>query len=263
MPCNKALKIRQLSYSVSHKQLLNNIDLIAECGQSTAIIGPNGAGKSTLLKAVSGAICCTASEMEFCDKNLKQWKVDQRACSVAVLSQENSLEFPFSCEEVVAMGRIPHSSGKLKDRAVVQAVMALMDITHLQRRLYTQLSGGEKQRTQLARVFAQLWPDREDDSSPRLLLLDEPTAYLDLGHQQQLMNVIRDFATANTAVLMVLHDVNLAAQYADKVVVLNEGIRIAEGKAGEVLNERLLSELFAADLKTFHHPETNRPFVYI
>ncbi len=263
MPSTDRLVVNKLSCGVDNKMLLRGIDLLANCGEITTVIGPNGAGKSTLLKAIAGDIACSAAQMDFCNQDLRAWKVEQRACALAVLSQENSLEFPFSCEEVVAMGRLPHSSGRKKDRQVVMAAMAKMDITHLEKRLYTQLSGGEKQRTQLARVFSQLWTEEQSEHKPRLLLLDEPTAYLDLGHQQQLMRAIRAFAETKVAVLMVLHDVNLAAQYSDKVLVLNEGECMASGETAEVLSKALLSELFAAELSTLQHPESKRPLVFI
>ena len=141
------------------------------------------------------------------------------------------------------------------------AALEAMDMTQLRDRLYTHLSGGEKQRTQLARVMAQIW--RGEDAGARLLLLDEPTASLDLGHQQQLMQRVRDFAAQGVAVLMVLHDLNLALSFADRLLALQGGQLIADGPAVGVLSSDLLGSLFGASVELFHHPQTGRPVVLL
>jgi len=176
-----------------------------------------------------------------------------------VLPQLSLLNFPYSVEEVVALGRTPHSTGISLDRKIVHEAMEVMDISHLRGRSYTQLSGGEKQRTQLARVMAQIW--RKEDASSRLLLLDEPTTALDLGHQQQLMNAVVEFAKNGAGVLMVVHDINIAARYADKILALSCGRCIAQGSTKDVLSENLLQQLFGAEVGIIQDPSSQKMFV--
>jgi len=262
MPCTNALSVKNLRVFAEEKPLLRDISFQLACGEVLAIIGPNGAGKSTLLRAICGDMPAKVDELRFFDRPARQWRPEEKARQVAVLGQSSSLDFPFTAAEVVALGRLPHSTGKAADARIVQAAMRATDVQHLSARLYTLLSGGEKQRTQLARVFAQLWYEA-DNPPPRLLLLDEPTAYLDLRHQHELMDAVKAFAQAGIAVLMVLHDINLAAHYADKVMAINMGECLEYGSCADVINETLLNTLFATELNTLAHPKTGRPLVFL
>jgi len=253
------LKITKAGVTVNHASLIDNISLTVDSGQILAVVGANGAGKTTLLNAIAGDIPLTTGEIRLCGKSLAQWSVPTRAKSLSVLPQLSLLNFPYTVDEVVALGRTPHSTGIKIDRQIVGEAMHAMDITYLSGRVYTHLSGGEKQRTQLARVMTQIW--RSEDAKARLLLLDEPTTALDLGHQQQLMYAVKKFADNGVAVVMVVHDINIAAKYADSILALSCGRAIASGKTEEVLVTDVLRRLFTAEVEIIKHPITQKPFV--
>ena len=252
------VRLRGLSVRAATRVLLHPLDLDLKAAEICAIIGPNGAGKSTLLKAICGDVANGCGQIEFCDARLARPGAE-RARALAVLPQSSSLNFPFRVDEVVALGRIPHASGRVHDRAIVREVMQALDIAHLAEAQYTQLSGGERQRTQLARVMAQIW--RSEDAPQRILLLDEPSTALDIGHRQQLMQALVRLAADGVAVLMVVHDVNIAARHAQRVVALAEGRCLACGRTDAVLTEALLQSLFRAELCVIKHPINNTPYV--
>lgn len=255
------IELHDLSVTLDGSECLHPVSFQLAAGEVTAIIGPNGAGKTTLLRVLAGELPPTGGELSLCGRPHHLWPLQERARHLAVLPQASALNFPYRVEEVVALGRIPHSTGRVLDETIVTEALAALDILHLRHRLYPHLSGGEKQRTQLARVMAQIW--RAEDASARLLLLDEPTASLDLGHQQQLMERVRAFAAEGVAVLMVLHDLNLALRTADRLLALHQGTLVADGPCAQVLSESLLHQLFGANLELFHHPRTGRPLVLL
>lgn len=259
------ISVHKGAYSIGKNTLLDEVSVTVNEGEILSIVGPNGAGKTTLLNALSGDIILDKGRITFLEKNIENWSIQEKARHLAVLPQLSLLNFPYTAEDVVALGRIPHSTGVKKDMDIIQRSMQAMDIGHLSRRNYMHLSGGEKQRTQLARVMAQIWDEKDTaDASvnavyrkPRLLLLDEPTAALDLGHQQVLMRAIRRFANQGVAVVMVLHDINLASRYSDRIVALLDGRVLAQGDVNEVISEHFLQELYAAKVYVVKHPQTN------
>ena len=253
------LQLHNIGVQAGQQLLLDGIDLHVNEGEIHAVVGPNGAGKSTLLKVASGLCQPAVGTVDFDGAALGRRFARQRARQLAVLPQHSQLEFPFTVEEVVQLGRMPHESGWRTDRAIVAATLAALDITHLAQRRYPQLSGGEQQRTQLARVLAQVW--RADDAAPLLLLLDEPTNALDLGHQQQLMALLAHIAAAGVAVVMVVHDVNLAAAHASHTLALRAGKMMAMGPTLDIFTAAMLSDLFAAPLHVVAHPLTGKPHV--
>jgi iron complex transport system ATP-binding protein len=237
--------------------LLNNIHCELAAGEILVVIGPNGAGKSTLLKAITGDLSYSGSlQIEGVAESRKL-----QARQIAVLPQLSLLNFPYRVSEVVMLARIPHQTGRAQDQKIVAAALELMDINYLAHRLYTELSGGEKQRVQLARVLAQIWNADDASAGMRLLLLDEPTAALDLGHQQQLMQAIQVFAQSGVAVLMVLHDINLAAQYADKLLGLLASQQVAYGPVKNVITEKIVQQLFDIKATIISHPEHGTPII--
>jgi len=241
----------------AHTVLVNQVSCHLDAGEVLAIIGPNGAGKSTLLNAI-------ADDSEYSGSikiNGVSREPKLRARQVAVLPQLSLLNFPYRVSEVVGLARIPHNTGRQRDDEIIQEALSLMDISFLSERLYTELSGGEKQRVQLARVFAQIWQKEDAEHGSRLLLLDEPTAALDLGHQRLLMEAIRELANHGVGVIMVLHDINLAARYADKALALLCSERLAFGSVDEVINEDNIKSLFEVDVHIAKHPEHNSPVV--
>lgn len=201
------LTARELRYSLGTRRLINDVSLSLAGGEMVAIIGPNGAGKSTLLRLLTGYLTPDCGECRLLGRPLEHWAPQQLAKVRAVMRQYSDLAFPFSVEEVVSMGRAPH--GKRDEHQAIQQVMAQTDCLALAQRDYRQLSGGEQQRVQLARVLAQLW---QPQPSPAWLFLDEPTSALDLYHQQHTLRLLRSLTRQQPlGVCCVLHDLNLAA----------------------------------------------------
>ena len=239
--------------------VLVDIQLQLAAGEAVVVIGPNGAGKSSLLRLLAGDFPASTGTLEFVGRPLAAWPRRELAQHLAFLPQLSLLNFPYTVEEVVLLGRTPHATGARADREIAQQALAATDTLGLRNRLYTQLSGGERQRVQLARVFAQIW-DR-GDMSGKLLLLDEPTAALDLAHQQQLAAAIAAIAGRGCAVLLVVHDVNLAAAVGNRLLVLDRGRQVATGSPGEVLTAALFRDLFHAEVLVQPHPNGRQPLV--
>ncbi len=237
--------------------LVDKVNFDLNVGEILAIIGPNGAGKSTLIKALAGDMQHTG---EVIISGLAATPI-QRARQIAVLPQLSLLNFPYRVSEVVNLARIPHRSGWVRDQQVVDEALSLMDIKFLKDRFYTELSGGEKQRVQLARALAQIWDASDAAHGTRLLLLDEPTTALDLGHQRDLMLAVQKFAKQGVAVVMVLHDINLAARYANTMLALLCSEQIAYGSVEQVVTADNISRLFGIQAEIVKHPKSDTPVV--
>ena len=255
----KMLTAAAIHYRINAVPLLSDVSLAVAAGEILAIIGPNGAGKTSLIKALTGAVQPDSGSVCLNGQPLASYPTLNLARTVAVLPQQSLLEFPFTATEVVQLGRTPHATGAQADAAIVQAALASMDSSHLSRRLYTQLSGGEKQRVQLARVLAQIWP--EAGARPKLLVLDEPTTALDVAHQQLLMQTLQALAAQGITVVLTVHDFNLAARYADTLLALSGGRVAACGPPAQVLTQSLMQQLFAVHTRIIHHPQSGRPVV--
>lgn len=241
--------------------ILRGVNLEVRPGRVTALLGANGAGKSTLLRVVCGDLAEGRGRIRFEGRPLATWSRRAQAQRRAVMMQESSLSFPFPALEVVLMGRSPHLDGgeTRRDRDIAREALECMLAGALARRLYPTLSGGEKQRVQLARALAQVW---EADGEPRYLLLDEPTANLDPRHQHLVLARIRRFAAEGGAVLIIVHDLNLAAQYADQVVLLKRGEIVAHGATRDTLSETNLAATFDLPLRILRVPELDWPLIY-
>ena len=250
---------RGIQLHVSGFDLLRDVDLAVRPGTVTAIVGPNGAGKSSLLRVLCGELAPTQGEVRLNGRALGDWEADRRARMLAVLPQHAVLDFPFTAREVVSLGRTPHGTGAGRDAEIVRAALEAVDAAYLDKRFYTQMSGGEKQRVQLARVLAQVWEPVPEGE--RVLVLDEPTAAFDLAHQQITLGIVRRFAAEGVGVLVVLHDLNLAAQCADRLVVLSCGRVAAEGSPAEVLDAALVERVFGLRCVLMPHPLTGAPMV--
>ncbi|SDI81511.1 iron complex transport system ATP-binding protein [Ferrimonas sediminum] len=226
------LHIQDLDVAVGGKALLQEVSLDVRPGQFTALLGPNGAGKSTLLKAVCGEIGHQSGQIQFLGRPMERWPRIELAQHLGVLPQHNSLSFPFRVREVVEMGLFPLSASASESRMIVNHALEQVDVYHLAERRYPTLSGGEKQRVQLARVLTQL----AQASEPPLLLLDEPTSALDLSQQHRVLALAKALAKEQGfGVIAVLHDLNQAGRYADHLVVLDNGSIRYRGSANEVL----------------------------
>ncbi len=248
------IAIENLSFQVDSFLLLGNLSLELVPGQFTIIVGPNGAGKTTLLKCIDGEISPTAGAISIDGKALSKWDDLALARKRAVLPQHSTLDFPFTAEDVVLMGRIPHTTDEATNRLVTEQSLKKCDCESLLHRSYTSLSGGEQQRVQTARVFAQIWNEGSEDN--RYLLLDEPVSALDLNHQYALMRNLKTFTEEeNIGVICTLHNLNLAAQFAARTIVLDQGIIVADGQPSEVFTEETLSNVFNLDVTVSSHPE--------
>ena len=240
------IKLENVSYEIKGKVLVQNVSGHLKKGKLNLILGPNGAGKSTLIKLISGEIKPTQGKVLFEGLNLQQYSFKEMAQFRAVLSQNLELGFPLTVSEVVLMGRYPHYDGKPKaiDLEICKRSMQLLNLVALKNRNYLTLSGGEKQRTQCARVFAQIWQSSIDKS--RLLLLDEPLTFLDIFHQYDLMNKIERFMIINPdlTVIGVVHDINIAAKYADTIMLLKNSKLFTYGDSIDVLTEKNIYEVF-------------------
>lgn len=253
------LRASNVSLHLAGFDLLRNISLTVEPGRVTAVVGPNGAGKSSLMRVMTGDMAVTGGTVTLNNSPLGEWPMEQRARMLAVLPQHTVLDFPFTAREVVALGRTPHDTGTARDREIVQQALKIVDAAYLDKRYYTQMSGGEKQRVQLARVLAQIWEPCE--TGDRFLIMDEPTSAFDLCHQQMTLDIVESVSQQGVGVLMVLHDLNLAARCAHNLVVLSCGAIAAQGAPGDVLTEQLLAEVFSVRAVMSTHPVTGAPLV--
>lgn len=253
------LAARNVHVRIGRSALLTGVSLTIASGEVVAVVGPNGAGKSTLLKALCGDVTASQGEVTLNGRRLVAWQRRERARVVAVLPQESTLAFPFTVLEVVLMGRTPHDSDGQHDRAIARAALDAAGMAAFEQRLYPTLSGGERQRVHVARVLAQVWEEPGD--GPRYLLLDEPTANLDLAYQHHTLETFRQFAAKGAGVLAVLHDLNLAAQFADRIVVLRDGHQLASGCPHAVLTPGIIEAAFAFSATVMPHPSRACPLV--
>lgn len=251
------MKAEGVSVHRDGKCVLENIDLTVNPGEMLGVLGPNGAGKSTLLGALCGELKTTQGQLWLDEQLLTHWTGPQRARRLAVLPQSSTLSFAFKVQEVVAMGRLPHDSGQQRDAEIVQAALEAADALHLHDRSYLTLSGGERQRVHLARALAQLWPGEGGQT----LLLDEPTSMLDPLHQHTTLQAVRDFAYRGGAVMVILHDLNLAARYCDRLLLLESGRPYALGTPDTVLVPEALKAVFGLEVLVQRHPERGHPLI--
>lgn len=245
------ISIENLTYKIKGKTLVDQVSARFESGKMHLILGPNGAGKSTLIKLISGELKPNSGNIAFDGKNLQDIALLERAKHRAVLSQNLELSFPLTVREVVEMGRYPHFEGKPKqgDLQICEEAMNLFSIQELSQRNYLTLSGGEKQRVQFARVFAQVW--NQEDGKPRLLLLDEPLTFLDIFYQYDLMNKVKEFMKSNPdlTVIGVVHDLAIAAKYADQIMLLKNSKIHDFGIPEKVMNPDNIYQVFQVKVR--------------
>jgi len=234
--------------------LLDEVDLELHAGEVLAVLGPNGAGKSTLLGVLAGDITADSGEVEFAGRPLSAWSLGELSRRRGVLLQDNRTAFPFTVQEVVEMGRAPwrRTAKADEDADAVAWALEIADVTHLAGRRVPSLSGGERARAAFARVIA---------GRTGAVFLDEPTAALDIGHQEALLTRARELALDGAAVLVVLHDLNLAAAYADRVMLLQHGAVAAVGTADEVLTAANVSSVYRTPVEVIPHPVSGRGII--
>lgn len=252
------IEASDIGYRVGKATLLESVDVTLAGGELVAVVGPNGAGKSTLLRLLAGDLRPTSGKVMLADEPLEHYDYDELALQRGVFVQQSVRDIPFTVEAVVAMGRYPHQrrtdSSSEDDRNAVVAALEKTETSHLAERVFATLSSGEQTRVSLARVFAQDTP---------VLLLDEPTTALDVAHEERVMSELRRLADRDRAVLAVLHDLNAAAGYATRVVVVANGTILANGTPAEVFEERLLSDVYGQPMRVVDHPFRDCPLILV
>ena len=251
-----AIEARNLSLSLGGKTLLDDFSLQIKRGQLTALLGPNGAGKSTLLKVMCGEVEADG-DVDLFGYPRQDWPPAQLAKHLGVLPQHSSLTFAFTAQEVVELGALPLELPNAQTKQIAYEKMDMVGVTNLAPRLYPTMSGGEKQRVHFARVLTQLSQAGENC----ILMLDEPTSALDLAHQHNALLVAKQMAEAGAAVIIVIHDLNLAAQYADRLVIINHGKIQADGTPQQALTAETIDSVYGWPVCITQHPVDGYPIV--
>ncbi|WP_260189433.1 ABC transporter ATP-binding protein [Actinophytocola gossypii] len=245
------LTFDELSVTVDQHPIVRELRLDVPAGEVVGLVGPNGSGKSTVLRCVYRAMAPSGGAVRLDTTDLATLTPRESAKRIAALTQENSVDLDFTVAEVVAFGRTPHLPGNrslsARDRDVCRDAMARLDVLRLAERSVLSLSGGERQRVLIARALAQ---------EPEVLVLDEPTNHLDLRHQVELLTLLRN---SGRTVLVVVHDLNLAAVACDRIGVLAGGVLVASGTPADVLTPELVREVFGVDVVVVRHPENGAP----
>lgn len=238
------LELRDIRYRIAGTEILRGVSARFEVGKVSMIIGPNGSGKSTLLRIAGQELAPTSGDVRYGGVPADPGGRPALARIRAALSQNVDVAFPLTVEEIVMMGRYPHFSLKpsARDEEIRTLAMERAGVERFRLRSYPTLSGGEKQMVQLARVLAQIW--EKPAAGYRYLLLDEPTSFLDINHQHHLLALLRSIASEEVAVVAVIHDVNLGAQYGDLILAMQGGAMIAEGAPADVITPELFETLY-------------------
>lgn len=254
----EAISVKSLSFQVGAKRLLDRVSFDIRQGETIALVGPNGAGKSTLLRTLAGEIAASGGTVSLKGRTPQAWHPRELALRRAVLSQNINVAFPFTVTEIVRMG-----AGERRGKAIesmADAALADVDLDGFQDRIIGTLSGGEQQRVHFARVMLQL-ACGEAAHGPGILLLDEPTASLDLRHQLDLVAVAKKCAERGTTTIAIVHDLNLASLMANRIIVLSHGRVAADGAPAETINETVLKDVFGVSSAVGRVPEASLPFV--
>lgn len=254
------LAVDKVSFEIHGRKLLKDISFQVRPGEVLAILGANGAGKSTLMQMLSGEAKPKAGIVKLHGKALGDYDMRQLAQRRALMSQQQQVTLAFTVQEIVLMGRYPHykANPSARDIAIVDQVMSLCDIHELSDRVYRSLSGGEQQRVQFARVLTQIW-----DSKESLLLLDEPISALDMHYQQKVLAIAKALSRKGFMVVMVVHDVNFAAIYADRILMLKNGRKLFDGAPMEVLNKSNLYTVFSVETAVELNPKILKPVIQV
>lgn len=247
-----------VSMTIRLARLVDGVSAQFRGGESVAIVGPNGAGKSTLLRLLSGDLRCSSGSVRLKGRSLSSFSSRELAKHRAMLSQHVNVSFPFSVEEIVAMGA--GDRPRTMARSLIDAAIAELALEPFRHRELPTLSGGEQQRTHFARVLVQL-ACGEAEHGPGVLLLDEPTSSLDLRYQINLVEIAKRRARQGTAVIAVLHDLNLAVRFADRIVVIHRGAIAADGKPADTITNKMISDVFEVD--TNIGLEDGQPYVLL
>ncbi len=253
------LAIDHLSGGYGRETIIKDISCEIRRGDFFGIIGPNGCGKSTLLKLLSRVLVPSAGTIRFEGRDIRRMSLKAFSRKAAFVAQDTSIHFSFTVREIVLMGRIPHL-GRLQpesayDVAVAREALALTDASPLEHKTIDALSAGERQRVIIAKALAQ---------QPTLLFLDEPTSHLDIGHQIQILDLLKKLNRGNTlTIAIVLHDLNLASEYCNRIMLLNDGAVVREGIPEEVLTYRAIEEVYKTIVVVNKNPVSSKPHIMV
>lgn len=253
-----AFQIDNLSSGYEKSLIFNRLNVVIPKGKITTIIGPNGCGKSTLLKTIGRILKKEHGEIYLHNQNMDDLSTKEIAKQLAILPQSPSAPFQLKVEELVSYGRYPHRKNinrlSKKDMEIIEWAMEVTNTVEYRQRELAQLSGGQRQRVWLAMALAQ---------ETNILLLDEPTTYLDMSHQLEVLNIIKDLNEKHgCTIVMVLHDINHAARYSDELIAMKQGEIIKCGTPEEIINAEVLKEVFQIQAKILRDDETNRPVCF-
>ncbi len=254
------IKACKIDYKSKNHKIIHSVNISVDYGEFLAIVGPNGAGKSSLLNILANEIQTeNKQEIFFKDKILSDWKIEELSKHKAKFSQHNSQDIPLLVKDVVMMGRYPYfnSQPRKEDVQSSEKVMNETDVIHLQNREYNSLSGGEKQRVHLARVLAQL----DNEIAHCLLFLDEPLNNLDVKYQYKTLELIKNFTQKNHTAIVVLHDLNLAARFADKILLMESGKVLSYGTPEKVFTAEAISKAYNFPCTICKHPLDENPMI--
>jgi iron complex transport system ATP-binding protein len=253
------LELKQVQFAYLNRPVLKDINLSVKPGEIVGLLGPNGSGKTTLIKIISGILRPKSGEIKIGGTALSKLNRKSIARLLAVVPQEFNVPFAFTVEEIVTLGRTPFlkplAEKNEKDRRIIDSSMELVGITGLKLRRFDELSGGERQKVVLAMALAQ---------QPGVLLLDEPTVHLDINHQVQILELVRQLNTSTgLTVVAAMHDLNLAALYFNRLVLLKNGKVMADGTPGQVLTKDIVENVFGTHVMVDTHPVTGDPHIII
>lgn len=252
-----AVEVESLKFSYNEKKILNNVTFSVEKGEFVSIIGPNGSGKSTLLKNIASNLKPDKGCIKIDGRDLKLFKSKELAKKMALVPQDTNISFDFQVFDIVLMGRSPYLSRfereKEYDYEVTTQALKLTDTFYLRDRNINEISGGERQRVIIARALAQ---------EPEIILLDEPTSHLDINHQIEILNLLHKLnREKGMTILIVIHDINLAARYSNKMMLLNDGEILSIGKPEDVVTQRNMEKAYNMDIIVNENPYTNSPYI--
>ncbi|HEY3738894.1 MAG TPA: ABC transporter ATP-binding protein [Bryobacteraceae bacterium] len=251
------LEARNISVERGGRRILDSATIAVEPGKFTALIGPNGSGKSTLLKALCGLWPVSSGGVFFNSQPIEKLSRREIAQRIAFVPQDTHIDFAFTVEEIVGMGRHPHrgrfAPESAADRAAINAALERCDVIDLKSRAANTLSGGERQRVLIARSLA---------ARPEIILLDEPTASLDIEHAIEILDLCRELAREGHAVALAIHDLNAVARYADTAALINHGVIVNIGPIADVLNPTAFAEVFGVQAETLDAPDGSRHYTF-
>ena len=250
-----SLNLESVSLKLDNRQILKDVSLEINEGEIVSVIGPNGAGKSTLLNVLTGDINPDSGEISYDNKQLNQISIQERAFTRSVMSQMQTLVFNFSVKDVIEMGWLQRGNSDFSNNfsMAFENVTKECNVHNLIHRKFNSLSGGEQRRVHFARTLLQLWRPSESND-PRYLLLDEPTANLDLSSEMLLMNILKKRASLNVGILVILHDLNLASHFADKIAIIKDGEIMAFGEPEKIMEDAFLTSIYDVPIKVKHGP---------